>query len=128
MEATLWTHRMVAGKLKPISRHAGIRRSSSERKLLALCYASRMTANLPDDTHPAIDALLIEGFRRMTPAAKLEIVTQLTQTVQQLAVADVRRRHPHADEREVALRAASRWLDANLMLRAFGWDVAKMGY
>ncbi len=64
----------------------------------------------------------------MTPAEKLEIVTQLTQAVQQLAVADVRRRHPDADERETALRAASRWLDADLMLRAFGWDVAKMGY
>lgn len=64
----------------------------------------------------------------MTPAQKLEIVTQLTQTVQQLAMADVRRRHPNANEREIELRAASRWLDPALMLRAFGWDVAKMGY
>lgn len=87
-----------------------------------------MTTNPPEDTHPAIDALLIEGFRRMTPSQRLEIVTQLTQAVQELAIADVRRRHPNADEREVALCAASRWLDPDLMLRAFGWDVAKMGY
>ena len=87
-----------------------------------------MTAKSPNDTHPAIDPLLIEGFRRMTPSQKLEIVSQLTQAVQKLALADVRRRHPRADAREVALRAASRWLGPELMLRVFGWDVAKMGY
>ena len=83
---------------------------------------------LPNDTHPATEAKLIEGFRGMTPAQRLEIATQLTQAVQELAIADVRRRHPDADEREVALRAASRWLGPELMLRAFGWDVEKMGY
>jgi hypothetical protein len=64
----------------------------------------------------------------MTPSEKLRIVTQLTAMVQQLAIADVRRRHPAADDGEVSLRAASRWLGPDLMLRAFGWDVAKMGY
>ena len=64
----------------------------------------------------------------MTPSQKLEIVSQLIQAVQRLAMADVRRRHPGADARELALRAASRWLEPDLMLRAFGWDVAKMGY
>ena len=83
---------------------------------------------LPNDTHPATEAKLIEGLRKMTPAQRLEIATQLTQAVQELAIADVRRRHPDADEREVALRAASRWLGPQLMLRAFGWDVEKMGY
>jgi len=87
-----------------------------------------MTARSPNDTHPAIDALLIEGFRAMTPSQKLEIVSQLTRAVQELAMADTRRRHPDANERELALRVASRWLGPELMLCAFGWDVAKMGY
>ncbi len=82
----------------------------------------------PNDTSPAIDALLIEGFRAMTPSQKIEIVNELTQAVQQLALADVRRRHPNADSRELELRVASRWIDPELMLAAFGWDVEKMGY
>jgi hypothetical protein len=81
-----------------------------------------------DDTHPAVKALLIEGYRRMSPAQKLERVRALTRAVQELALADIRRRHPDADEREQALRLASRWIEPDLMLRAFGWDVRKMGY
>jgi hypothetical protein len=84
--------------------------------------------SVPDDTHPAIQALLIEGYRKMSPAQKLERVRALNHTVQQLALMDIRRRHPNADEREQALRLASRWIEPDLMLRAFGWDVRKMGY
>jgi hypothetical protein len=53
----------------------------------------------PNDTHPAIEAILIEGYRRMTPAQKLRRVEDLTRTVRQLALQDIRRRYPHADER-----------------------------
>lgn len=82
----------------------------------------------PNDTDPSIEALIIDGLRRMTPSQKLELVGQMTRTVQELAIADVRRRYPRADEREVSLRAASRWLGPEIMLRVFGWDVATMGY
>jgi hypothetical protein len=39
-----------------------------------------------------------------------------------LARADVGRRHPDADEREVRLRVASRYLDPDLIRKAFDWD------
>ncbi len=87
-----------------------------------------MSAGLPNDTHPVIEALLINGYRKMSPSQKLERVRALTQAVQELALLDVRRRHPSADDREQALRVASRWLDPDLMVRAFGWDVRKAGY
>jgi hypothetical protein len=83
---------------------------------------------IPNDTDAAVEAILIEGYRRMSPAEKLERVRALTQAVQSLALADIRRRHPHASEREQALRLASRWLEPDLMLRAFGWDVREAGY
>jgi hypothetical protein len=86
------------------------------------------TVSPTEDTHPAIEALLIEGYRRMSPSEKLERVRALNRTVQELALADIRRRHPAADEREQALRLASRWIEPELMLRAFGWDVRKAGY
>ncbi len=87
-----------------------------------------MNGSFPDDTDPAVEAILIEGFRRMSPAQKLERVRALNQTVQALALADIRRRHPDADEREQALRLASRWIEPELMVRAFAWDIRKVGY
>jgi hypothetical protein len=87
-----------------------------------------MTNIWPYDTDPAVEALLIEGYRRMSPAQKLERVRALNHAVQELALADIRRRHPDADEREQALRLASRWLDPDLMVRAFGWDVREVDY
>ena len=83
---------------------------------------------IPNDTDPKIMAILIEGYRKMTPAQKLERVFALTRAVQQLALADIRRRHPDAGEREQALRLASRWIDPELMRSAFGWDVRQEGY
>jgi hypothetical protein len=64
----------------------------------------------------------------MSPSQKLDRVRELTIAVQELALADIRRRHPDADERELALRLASRWIERGLMVRAFGWDVRETGY
>jgi hypothetical protein len=87
-----------------------------------------MSAGPTNDTHPKIEAFLIEGYRKMSPSQKLGRVTALTQAVQELALLDVRRRHPNADAREQALRVASRWIERDLMVRAFGWDVREVGY
>ena len=81
-----------------------------------------------DDTDPAIKALLIEGYRRMSPSQKMERVRALTRAVQELALADIRPRHPDVDDRERALRLASRWIEPDLMVRAFAWDVRMVGY
>lgn len=93
-----------------------------------MCYFSCMRVGRPNDTHPAIKARLIDGYRRMSPAQKLDRVRELTRAVQELALTDVRRHHPDADAREQALRLASRWIEPDLMVRAFGWDVRKAGY
>jgi hypothetical protein len=80
------------------------------------------------NTHPDIEKIQIEGYRRMSAAKKLRCVRDMNQFGQKLALADVRRRHPDADERECRLRVASRWLSADLMRKAFGWDPEKQGY
>jgi hypothetical protein len=87
-----------------------------------------MNANPTDDTHPAIKALLIDGYRKMSAAEKLDQVRRLTLAVQELALADIRRRYPNADLREQSLRLASRWIEPSLMERAFGWNVGIEGY
>ena len=45
---------------------------------------------MDDPIHP----IQIEGFRRMTPAQKLEMVCQLYETGIQLRVAGLRMKHP----------------------------------
>ena len=52
----------------------------------------------------------------------------MSRAVQELALVDIQRRHPHADPREQALRLASRRLDGETMRRAFGWDPEREGY
>lgn len=92
-----------------------------------MAASTPMRMSAPEDTDPAVDALLIEGYRRMSPSQKLDRVRALTQAVQELALVDIRRRHPGADAREQALRLASRWIEPELMVRAFAWDVRKVG-
>ncbi len=87
-----------------------------------------MSAGPDSDTHPSIEAMLIEGYRKMSPLQRLERVRSLNHAVQELALVDIRRRHPNASAREQALRLASRWISPDMMLRAFGWDVRKEGY
>ncbi|MGH7280509.1 MAG: hypothetical protein ACRELY_03225 [Polyangiaceae bacterium] len=64
----------------------------------------------------------------MSVAEKMARITAMSRAVQELALADVRRAHPAADERELALRLASRRLDAEVMRRAFGWDPVLQGF
>ena len=87
-----------------------------------------MRVNPLDDTRPAVKAMLIDGYRKMSPTEKIDRVRSLTLAIQELALADIRRRHPEADAREQALRLASRWIEPALMARAFGWDVRTAGY
>lgn len=87
-----------------------------------------MRSSPPNDTDPRAEAVLVAGYRAMSASQKLARVGALTRAVQELALLDIRRRHPDADSRELALRLASRWLDANVMKRAFGWDVSAAGF
>jgi hypothetical protein len=80
------------------------------------------------DTHPKIEAMLIEAYRKMTMAEKFRKIANMNRTGDMLAMADVRSRYPDADEYELRLRVASRRIPAELMRRAFGWDPDEKGY
>ncbi len=86
-----------------------------------------MRKPLFDDTPPEVEAVLIEGYRRMSPAKKLDRVRDLNWTLQQLAIAELRRRYPEDDERTLRLRWASRKFDRPTMIAAFGWDPGEGG-
>ena len=81
-----------------------------------------------DDTSPAVAAYLIAAYRRMSGAEKIARVRALNRTTVMLAMANIRQRHPDADEREVLLRLACRHLGPDLVREKLGWDVRVEGY
>jgi hypothetical protein len=92
-----------------------------------MVYAAFMQ-RLSPDTSPEVERIMIEGRRKMPTWKKLEQVWELTQLGRQLAMNDIRRRYPLADDRERKLRLASHWLEPELMKKAFAWDPEKEGY
>jgi hypothetical protein len=81
-----------------------------------------------NETDKKVQALLIEGYKRMSEAERLQKVCELNRLLVKLMEAEVRQRYPDADEREIRLRVASRWLPPELMRKAFGWNPKERGF
>lgn len=64
----------------------------------------------------------MERYRQMEPWEKMRMVLDMNLSVETLALAGLRLRHPDASERELRLRLAAMRLDRETMIRAFGWD------
>jgi hypothetical protein len=80
------------------------------------------------DTRPEIARLLIEGYRRMTPAERLRRACDLSLATRQMAATRIRLAYPDADERQVRLRVAALTLGKETMIRVFGWDPDRQGW
>lgn len=86
-------------------------------------------SNRLSDTPPEIEEILLAGYRRMTPAQKLERVMDLNRAAQEMALARIRATYgPGLSDREERLRLAALWLDREIMVRVFGWDPEIQGY
>ena len=59
---------------------------------------------------------------------KMRQIVALTQTVQRMALARLRKQYGKMDEQEERLRLAALWLPRETMIRLFGWDPVKRGY
>ena len=80
------------------------------------------------DTSAEADRERFRRYAQMTPAQKMQLLGELQREADELALIGIRRRHPHADERERSLRLLALKVDRGLMVRAFGWDPAVEGY
>lgn len=78
-----------------------------------------------EDTSPSAQRVLIEGYRRMSPARKAQQVVELTHAVQQLALARLRSEDPDATDRELQIRLAALWIPADLLERALAHQRAR---
>ena len=81
-----------------------------------------------NDTPHHIQRVLTSGIRQMSPQQKLQKVSELTQSVQQLALARIRKQYGELSEHEQRLRLAALWLNRDIMIRVFQWDPQVMGY
>ena len=81
-----------------------------------------------NDTDIKVQKILIEGYRRMTPQQKFHRVSELNKSIQQFALARIRKEYGNISEREKRLRLASLWLDRETMIKVFGWDPQEKGY
>lgn len=73
------------------------------------------------DTTEEVDRRMMAAWRAMPHWRKARLVCELGATADAFALADLRRRHPDASPRELALRLAVRRLGPDLVHRAFGW-------
>lgn len=71
------------------------------------------------DTPADVERRQIDRWRDMSAAEKATIVTALTQTARDLALAGIRHRHPDASPREQFLRLAVLLLGRELALEAY---------
>jgi hypothetical protein len=75
--------------------------------------------SLHSDTSPEASRVQIELWRSMTARQKAEAVDDLNRSVREMAMAGIRQRHPHANERECFLRYAVLTLGKDLAVKAY---------
>jgi hypothetical protein len=83
---------------------------------------------LSTDTTPEAESVLLELLRRAPVWKRLQMVDQMHEVLRQLAIADIRRRYPHADDEEIKRRLAARVLSRTDVINAYGWDPELEGY
>ncbi len=83
-----------------------------------------MRPKLWEDTSPAAERVLIEGYRRMSPARKVSQVAWLTLAVQQLALARLRAECPDASDDALRVKLAALWLPDELLKRVLAYERA----
>jgi hypothetical protein len=76
------------------------------------------------DTDPRAMEVWINLLRKKSPGEKIAAVFELTELARQMTERGVRAQYPEADEREIFLRTAARWLSREDMIRAYDWDPA----
>ena len=83
---------------------------------------------VPSDTSPDAERVLIEGYRRMSPAEKLERVAGLNRALVTLSTARLRAQYGAAmTPRELRLRLAALRLEPEIMRTVLAWDPAVHG-
>jgi hypothetical protein len=75
------------------------------------------------DTSKDAEAILIEGYRKMSPLRKLERVFDLSETLRRLSRQRIIDQYgPGLSERDIQIRLAAVYLDRETVIAVFGCD------
>ena len=75
---------------------------------------------LSSDTHPKMENLQVQLWRQASPTRKMHMLAQLNASVQIVALAGLRSRHPDASPDELRRRLADLLLGEELALKVYG--------
>jgi len=75
---------------------------------------------LAADTHPEAERVLIELWRRASPARKMGMILSANRTARALALTGLRERYPHESPARLRRRLADLWLGPELAAKAYG--------
>jgi hypothetical protein len=87
-----------------------------------------MSKRLFEDTDEKAEQILVELARKTPIWKKFRQVSDTSETVRAFALAGLKRRYPHASEKEIRLRLAALFLDRDTVIKVYGWDPEKEGY
>jgi hypothetical protein len=73
------------------------------------------------DTNPKALRACLDINHRMTAGEKLQIVSEMYETMMANYAAQERKLHPSADQREIFLRVAARRLGWDVVKQVYGW-------
>jgi len=77
-------------------------------------------STLFSDTHPKMEAMQINLWRKASPTRKMQMLAQLNASVRTLALAGLRSQHPQASEEELRRRLAGLILGDELAGKVYG--------
>jgi len=86
-----------------------------------------MKTDLADTSADAEEAL-VRLLRTASVWQRLRMVEELNESLRVLAIADLRRCYPEANEPELKKRLAARLLKREEVIAAYGWDPEVEGY
>ena len=75
---------------------------------------------LASDTSPEAERVLVELWRRASPARKIEMVLSANRTARALAMSGLRQRYPADTPARLQRRLADLWLGPDLATKAYG--------
>lgn len=75
--------------------------------------------SIPADTDPAAFAVIVERWRTMSVAERVELIDQLNADVERMAILGIRATHPDLSEPEIRHELARRRFGAALADKAY---------
>ena len=82
----------------------------------------------PSDTHPALEPIIIEGYRKMAPSQRFNLAMEMSEAILDLAKIGIMKRHPGITGEELRKRLGALVLGRELSIKVNGWDPEKEGY